>query len=70
MKKQLQKLSLSKKTVAKLKVSTVKGGVTGTTCEYTNRYFETCWFMCSRDAYVIVSEHTVNNIDSVNVCNE
>ncbi|MEM6685315.1 MAG: hypothetical protein AAF617_05910 [Bacteroidota bacterium] len=43
MKKVTIKLSLHKQKVSSFKNNTVKGGATGgTTCKYTNKYYQTC----------------------------
>jgi hypothetical protein len=43
MKKSNIKLSLNKKNISNLETSTIIGGVSGGTCEYTNKYYRTCW---------------------------
>ncbi|WP_046756372.1 hypothetical protein [Kordia jejudonensis] len=46
MKKAKMKLELNKRNISRLKLDALKGGVTGTTCEFTNRYFKTCQANC------------------------
>lgn len=46
MKKTKIKLSLNKRNISHLETSTIKGGVTGTTCELTNKYYNTCYSIC------------------------
>jgi hypothetical protein len=46
MKKSNVKLSLNKRSISSLKLEALKGGVTGTTCEFTNRYYKTCQNNC------------------------
>lgn len=46
MKKVKMKLSLNKRNISSLKLNALKGGVTGTTCEFTNRYYKTCQNKC------------------------
>ncbi|MEM6720820.1 MAG: hypothetical protein AAF611_15930 [Bacteroidota bacterium] len=42
MKKASMKLDLNKRSISHLKTSNIKGGITGTTCELTNKYYNTC----------------------------
>lgn len=46
MKKSKIKLGLNKRSISNLKTETLKGGVTGTTCEITNKYYNTCYSGC------------------------
>ncbi|WP_420570738.1 hypothetical protein [Kordia sp.] len=46
MKKSKIKLSLNKKNISNLKIDIVKGGVTGTTCNKTKKYHNTCYDGC------------------------
>lgn len=46
MKKVKMKLNLNKRNISSLKLETLKGGVTGTTCEFTNKYYRTCYKTC------------------------
>lgn len=46
MKKSKIKLSLHKQNISNLKTGSLKGGVTGTTCELTNKYYNTCYSGC------------------------
>ena len=47
MKKSNVKLSLNKRNISSLKLEALKGGVTGTTCEFTNKYYKTCYVTCN-----------------------
>ena len=47
MKKAKIKLNLNKRSISTLETSSIKGGVTGTTCEFTNKYHNTCYHPCS-----------------------
>ncbi len=40
------KLSLNKTNISSLKLEALNGGITGTTCEFTNRYYKTCQANC------------------------
>lgn len=40
------KLQLNKRNISSLKLKALKGGVTGTTCEFTNKYYKTCQANC------------------------
>jgi len=46
MKKATIKLSLNKRNISNLKTSNIKGGVSGTTCNITNKYYKTCYSGC------------------------
>lgn len=46
MKKTKIRLNLNKKNISNLETSAIKGGVTGTTCEITNKYYNTCYSGC------------------------
>ncbi len=46
MKKSNIKLSLNKKNVSNLQSNTIIGGVSGRTCEYTNKYYKSCYSAC------------------------
>ena len=37
------KLSLNKKNISNLETNEIIGGVSGRTCEYTNKYYKTCY---------------------------
>jgi len=53
MKKSKIKLSLNKHKVSTLKNEIIKGGATGgTTCKYTNKYYQTCLPGCVPDPTV------------------
>ncbi|WP_156168944.1 hypothetical protein [Kordia jejudonensis] len=47
MKKSKIKLSLNKSNISNLKTTDIKGGVSGTTCHFTNKYYKTCYFACT-----------------------
>ncbi|MFK7750054.1 MAG: hypothetical protein AB8B65_16805 [Kordia sp.] len=47
MKKARIKLSLNKKNISNLETAAIVGGVTGRTCNYTNKYYNTCYDPCS-----------------------
>lgn len=46
MKKSKIKLSLNKQNISILETSTIKGGITGRTCDLTNKYYDTCYSGC------------------------
>ncbi len=46
MKKSKIKLSLHKQNISNLKTGAVKGGITGTTCNITRKYYNTCYSGC------------------------
>lgn len=54
------KLNLNKTNISSLKLTSIKGGVTGTTCEYTNKYYKTCYTTCNTFA--------IDCIESVFIC--
>lgn len=54
MKKVKMKLSLNKRNISSLKLETLKGGVTGTTCEFTNKYYKTCYNTCDTFALTCI----------------
>lgn len=61
MKKSKIKLSLNKRSISTLETSSVKGGITGTTCEITNKYYNTCYTDCPVqatwwDCFTLVAE--------------
>ncbi|MBC8755575.1 hypothetical protein H2O64_12935 [Kordia sp. YSTF-M3] len=60
MKKSNVKLNLNKRSVSNLKTDALKGGVTGTTCEFTNKYYRTCYATCDTFA--------IDCIGSVFIC--
>ena len=59
MKKSNIKLFLNKKNISNLKTATVKGGVTGTTCKFTNKYYNTCFINCDATWHNCPSGNTV-----------
>jgi hypothetical protein len=46
MKKTTIKLSLNKQNISNLEMNTISGGITGITCNITNKYYETCYSGC------------------------
>jgi len=46
MKKSKIKLSLNKKSISNLETNTIIGGVSGRTCDFTNKYYKTCYTLC------------------------
>ena len=60
MKKSNVRLNLNKISVSNLKTDTLKGGVTGTTCDFTNKYYRTCYKTCDTN--------TPDCIGSVFIC--
>ena len=50
MKKSNIKLSLNKKSISSLEIDATKGGITGWTCNFTNRYHRTCFLPCVASA--------------------
>lgn len=46
MKKARIKLSLNIKNISNLETSTIIGGVSGRTCEFTNKYHKSCYGAC------------------------
>ncbi|WP_156168943.1 hypothetical protein [Kordia jejudonensis] len=50
MKKSKLKLSLNKKSISNLDVNEIIGGVSGRTCELTNKYYKTCYTYCPTPA--------------------
>lgn len=47
MKKSKIKLHLNKQNVSTLKIDEIKGGVSGRTCDFTNKYYKTCYSPCT-----------------------
>lgn len=45
-KKTGNRLTFKKNVISNLETSSVKGGITGTTCELTNKYYNTCYSGC------------------------
>ncbi|MBC8755569.1 hypothetical protein H2O64_12905 [Kordia sp. YSTF-M3] len=58
-------LTFKKNVISNLETSTVIGGVTGRTCNLTNKYYNTCydtnceatWWDCTSDNTVRVCDH-------------
>jgi len=46
MKKAKIKLNLNKNNISNLKTTSIKGGVSGTTCNKSEKYHETCYDGC------------------------
>ncbi len=46
MKKASIKLSLNKKNISNLETNAIIGGVSGRTCEFTNKYYKSCYGPC------------------------
>ncbi|WP_298417070.1 hypothetical protein [uncultured Kordia sp.] len=68
MKKSKIKLSLNKKNISNLETNTVIGGVSGRTCELTNKYYNTCYTDCPVpatwwDCFTVGCENTVRVCD-------
>jgi hypothetical protein len=64
MKKSKIKLSLNKKSISNLETDTIIGGVSGRTCELTNKYYNTCYTHCQTpatwwDCFTVGCENTV-----------
>jgi hypothetical protein len=49
-KKTGNRLTFKKNVISNLKTNTVIGGVTGTTCQLTNKYYNTCYTDCPTPA--------------------
>lgn len=45
-KKNVKTLKIKKVSISNFNLETIKGGVTGTTCEVTNKYYRTCYVTC------------------------